>query len=407
MLSQENSEKCKVYVQMFEQFIMSRDDKLVSKDTLRSDTLLKLAAYILYNHDKTLTHQMLSEVMWPEDGSDNPMGALKNLMYRLRSNLKKTFGDEEFIISGRGYYQWNSEIPVVADYEEFSEAAKRTLEAVDDPEIIEYGHKVVALYKGDFLPELHNEYEVLSLSAHYHSLYLTTVKTLIRALIREGSYSDAESTCRAALLVDSLDEDLHILLIRTLIADNKQQLATAHYHETVKLLNENLGIKPSEELQGIYTELLNKQHGEETDIFALHSRLINRSWKQGPLFCEYGMFKKVYTFMSYNSKRLGITGQLSLVTVAPDTPWDKESQAYQNLVQESMVYLRDILEANLRTNDMACRLSPNQYLLMLTACQYEDGVVVMDRISEQVNHLTLKHKFSIDYLMHEIIVDQH
>ena len=50
---------------------------------------------------------------------DNRAGALKNLMYRLRNTLKKNLGEEDYILTGRGTYYWNPDIPIWLDCEEF------------------------------------------------------------------------------------------------------------------------------------------------------------------------------------------------------------------------------------------------------------------------------------------------
>ena len=69
---------------------------------IRSVMVSKLLVYIIFHRKKALTVQELCEVLWQEGGSDNPAGALKNLVYRLRMCLKKIWGDYEFIITGRG-----------------------------------------------------------------------------------------------------------------------------------------------------------------------------------------------------------------------------------------------------------------------------------------------------------------
>ena len=105
----------------------------------------KLLVYIIFHRKKALTVQELCEVLWQEGGSDNPAGALKNLVYRLRMCLKKIWGDYEFIITGRGTYQWNPEINLEVDAEAFEYWKKKGNAAKDDNE------KIYCLRENSFL----------------------------------------------------------------------------------------------------------------------------------------------------------------------------------------------------------------------------------------------------------------
>ena len=94
-------------------------DGVHDDNVLRSDMLKKLLIYLLLHRDHAATIQELSEALWQEDEVDNPAGALKNLMYRLRTLLKKALGDEQYIITSQGAYGWNSKIEIDFDERKF------------------------------------------------------------------------------------------------------------------------------------------------------------------------------------------------------------------------------------------------------------------------------------------------
>lgn len=96
--SREYPELC---VQMFGNFQIANEEKVLTAKNIRSEMLTRLLTYIVCYRSKGLTIQELTEMLWSEDESNNPTGALKNLMYRLRNLLKKTWGDYDFIITGR------------------------------------------------------------------------------------------------------------------------------------------------------------------------------------------------------------------------------------------------------------------------------------------------------------------
>ena len=69
---------------------------------LHSRKGLKLLVYLLLHRNRTVSVQELEEAVWGEGKSDNPAGVLKNLVYRLRTQLK-FLGQESFILSGQGF----------------------------------------------------------------------------------------------------------------------------------------------------------------------------------------------------------------------------------------------------------------------------------------------------------------
>ena len=98
-------------------FMVTDGAVILDDDVLRSDMLKKLLIYILTHREHPVTNQELAEALWQEDETDNPAGALKNLMYRLRNVLKKSIGDYNYIITSQGSYAWNNEIKVMLDIE--------------------------------------------------------------------------------------------------------------------------------------------------------------------------------------------------------------------------------------------------------------------------------------------------
>lgn len=71
-----------------------------------------------------ISGEELGEFLWGNGGSANPLGALKNLVYRLRMTLRE-LGTEEYIVSSAGAYGWNPNIPVSCDMEEFGQAGEK------------------------------------------------------------------------------------------------------------------------------------------------------------------------------------------------------------------------------------------------------------------------------------------
>lgn len=78
-----------IRIQMFGRFAMEGNGAMLDEDKIRSGMMTKLIAYLLCFRKKEISTQELIEALWDEEDSDNPAGALKNLVYRLRTMLKK------------------------------------------------------------------------------------------------------------------------------------------------------------------------------------------------------------------------------------------------------------------------------------------------------------------------------
>lgn len=369
-------------IRMFGKFQIENENGMLNKENMRSEMLTRLLAYMVSHREKDMTAQELIDVLWPDDQSDNPSGALKNLMYRLRKLMNRTWGEDgRYIITGRGAYQLNPELVVHVDIEEFEECCRQVFNSEDPAVQQENGKKAVELYQGMFLSELSSEYWVISIATYYHSIYLTMVKKLAALLEKEKQFTDVEEICAKAIQIEPLDEEIHCFLLRAMIADNKQKLASDHYKETVKLLYDSLGVRLSGEMETIYEELQKIQHDHESNIDIIQEELREEK-TSGAFFCEYGVFRKIYALESRSSSRLGISVHLALVSLYLDFQVSKDKNDYASLIGEGMKVLEDTLLKRLRSSDIVCRYSVNQFLVMLPACQYEDAKMVVNRLKD-------------------------
>lgn len=392
-------------IKMFGKFQIENENGMLNKENMRSEMLTRLLAYMVSHREKDMTAQELIDVLWPDDQSDNPSGALKNLMYRLRKLMNRTWGEDgRYIITGRGAYQLNPELVVHVDIEEFEECCRQVFNSEDPAVQQENGKKAVELYQGMFLSELSSEYWVISIATYYHSIYLTMVKKLAALLEKEKQFTDVEEICAKAIQIEPLDEEIHCFLLRAMIADNKQKLASDHYKETVKLLYDSLGVRPSGEMETIYEELQKIQHDHESNIDIIQEELREEK-TSGAFFCEYGVFRKIYALESRSSSRLGISVHLALVSLYLDFQVSKDKNDYAGLIGEGMKVLEDTLLKRLRSSDIVCRYSVNQFLVMLPACQYEDAKMVVNRLKDSFYKSGKTNKLLLQYSIDELNVD--
>lgn len=382
---------------------MSGDEHFLDEKIIHSEMLVKLLSYLLAHRRSISTVQELTDVFWGDERSENPAGALKNLMYRLRTILKKAWGDGTYIVTGRGSYQWNTEVPVELDIEEFEKHCKAAAAINDRGQRIEEEKKAAELYKGKLLPNIADEYWILNMSGYYHSMYLRLMNELLSDLRVEARFLEMEDYARKALALDALDEGLHCCMLYALIGQNKYTEAMAYFHHAEELLYDSLGVRPSEEMFAVYEELMKESHSEQQDISMIQKELNSKKEGSGAFFCEYGMFKKHYELEVRRADRLEISVFLGLITLCVTPELRKDLEASKKAVSLGMNQLQNTLQNSLRTGDVMTRYSHNQFLIMLQGCQYENAQMVMRRIETRFYAVKRRAKVNLQYSLDEMM----
>ena len=367
----------KMKMQLFGSFCLENEKTRLDEEMIHSRKLTRLLAYIIIYRERKISHQELIDIFW-EDDSKNPQGALKNLMYRLRS-LLKVFGEEDYIETLSGAYRWNPEIKVETDYEKFEEIVSYIKKENSDNQKKELCRSAIALYQGNLSEKLETESWLLPKIVWYRSIFMDVVKELGSIYEKEEAWSNLESLCNEALSADSLDEDLHYWIIKSLWGQNKNELAMLHYENVSKMLYDSLGIRTTEKLQSIFKEIVEKTEGRVIDIGSLIKEVGETEKPQGAFFCDYQNFRQIYRVEARRNSRIGIAEYVLLITLRR-TGGAKRNPSEDSGLMEGMTILGNLLRDLLRVGDVAARYSLTQYIVMLPTCSYESGLLVADRI---------------------------
>ncbi len=384
-----------IIVKSLGKFEISDDLHIMNDEIIRSDMVKKLFMYLLTHRDYAATVQELSEALWREDEVDNPAGALKNLMYRLRTLLKKNLGDAPYIITSQGSYGWNPEIEVELDIEKFEEYYKRA-KAVSKQEGLSDYESAVALYRGDFMENNTENHWAATLSTYYHSMFLNAVKVLSELYLERERYQDMEDLCVYAAQMDNVDEELYCYHIMALIKQNKCELALKRYEEACKILYDALGVRNPAKLQQVQKELLKMSKSNEAESLEnIHEDMVEED-SEGVYFCGYPVFREIYRLEVRKNSRLGEAEYIVLFTVETEDNVKTENEKMERfLIEQGMGRLKSTLGKVLRIGDVAARYSDSQYIVLLPTCTYESSVRVAKRVLEYYSALDKSKKVRI------------
>ena len=332
-----------VLISLLGGFSLEMNGATLTDDINRSLKLWSVLAYLVLHRNRPVPQSEFIELFWPEDNSSNPVNALKTLLYRIRAMLEPLFGPEiQPILAQRGAYSWNPAVTCELDADRFEALCfQASNEDLPDAARIELYRQAVALYQGDLLPKLNHQMWLIPLSVHYHTLYLEAVKALAALLDRAELFDEMQLVCQRA-----------------------------------SSLYRNLGVRPSEELRALYTEIMATEKTLETDLGAIMADLKETAARPGAFVCEYGFFREAYRLEVRRAVRSGACVHLCLITVSlPDG-----SVPPLKVLSSTMEQLQDVLVRSLRRGDVVSKFSGAQFVVMLPAANFEDSNMVMDRV---------------------------
>lgn len=391
--------KIKAYGEFFGGFTLQVGDVTLYDSLNRSRKMWNLLAYLLVFRQRAISQAEIIDVLWPGQDSDNPVSALKTLVSRIRTALMPHLGEGvDLVVSRRGSYAWNPDLSCTLDIERFESLCKKAGDIHLDPkERKKLYRQAVELYKGDFLPRLSDELWVVPLAAHYQGLYVDGVKTLAAMLDQEGEHKEIADLCLKAIQVDAFDEHLHTLLIMALYKQGNTSGALNHYEVATEILYKNLGVNPSKELRAIYLQIMKERKSVETDLGIIEGALREES-AEGAFVCDYGFFKEAYRLEARRGIREGSCAHIGLLTLTTTNGAVPRLQE----MNKTMARLLNTLKESLRKGDVISRYSGAQYVVLLPNANYEDSVMVLERIIKIFYRQHRNVQLKLSYKVHPV-----
>lgn len=332
-----------VIVHFFGKFCLETDIGYLDEEKIHSKKLITLLAFFLLNYNRMIPAEELGELMWGNGGSSNPIGALKNLIYRLR-NILKQLGTAEYIVSQAGRYGWNNEIEICSDVEKFKYYAEQTRESEGNTDLrIKKYEQALDCYKKPCTSILTSEFWFAVRFTYYHSVYLRLVN-------------------EACELCNSMQE----------------------LYDEILGMNQNAS---QATLEDIYGEI------QEQD-------------PEGVFFCEYTVFREIYRLEARRALRAGITEYVMLLTIRLDLQ-DKQADParIQYYRKKASTKLWQVLKKYLRMGDVVARYSDEQYLVMLPYCNYESSQKVARRILSNFRKVMGSQKITVKVETRDVSMD--
>lgn len=371
----------RVKVKLFGSFSVLSGGNLVLEQLAQAKKTCLFLEYLILKKGQPVTHEELLGALWSERDSRNPATALRTLLHRYR-NLVEQSGIPELknsVLTVRGGYRWNPELPIEVDIYEFERLCREASDKkLSDTARISRYDALIDLYAGPLLKSSAREPWIAAKSVYYHDLYIESTFALIELLEARAQNDRIIQVCRRAMDVDLFDERLHLAYTLALTRSGKKHEALSQYYFVSKLHDASAGEEPSDALREIGRHIAQADSATEADIDRVEEILSADAAGDGAFVCPYNIFHDIYQMQRRTLSRYNGTMFLALMSVCSTD--GSIIEGYE--LEQVMGALLATAHKNLRCGDTICRYSALQFAVLLPAVTYESGRGVLERIKQ-------------------------
>lgn len=396
-MNQSSGNKPVIHVRMFGGFTITMDDKTMSDSDNRSRKAWSLLSYLIIKRRGDVSINELFHSIWQDGIQENPYGALKTLVFRVRKMMETAgFPSQELILSQRGAYSWNSGWETEVDTDRFECLCRRILEPEDkSKDQWDACLEAFDLYTGIFLPKSAEESWVGPMAAYYHTLYEKLVIYMAGKLMGDKDYAKVEEICGRAIGIDRFVENFHYYWILAAYSRGEQKAALERYKATTDMFYRERLMTPSEHFKELYKIISSSEQDVVTNMDEIQETLGTGGAKEGDgaYQCEYAVFKRLVQLERRGVERSGDSVYLCLLTVG-----DRKGRTLKPEIQaRAMERLRASIQSSLRSSDLYARYSVSQFILLLTSATFENSEMVMNRILSTFNKSYVRKDVAVNY----------
>ena len=211
-----------------------------------------LLALLAIRRGEVVSSDHLIDQLWGERLPHNPGNALQAVVSRLR----RTLGNDVIVTKKPGYaLSLESESIDATRFEDLLQRATRI--GADDPShASEVLSEALSLWRGAPYSDLTYEDFVQTERARLEDLNLAAREEKIASDLAAGRNRDALADLEGLVAAHPLRERLRANFMLALYRSGRQSDAIAAYHETRRVLGEELGVDPGPDLEAVYNLIL-------------------------------------------------------------------------------------------------------------------------------------------------------
>ncbi len=225
-----------------------------------------LLAVLLLHVGEVVSVDRLIDTIWGDDPPANPKNALQSQISQLRRHLRDE--GQRLVVSRPPGYLLRADPDAVdaARFEALVRDGRAALRDGDERRAAQRLAAALELWRGPPLAEFAGQEFADVAIARLEELRLGAIEDRIECDLRVGRHRELVAELEALVADHPLRERLRGQLMLALARSGRQVDALEVYHETRRVLDEELGIDPSRELVSLYEILLRQEDQPPTSI---------------------------------------------------------------------------------------------------------------------------------------------
>ena len=352
---------------------------------------LELLALLALNGRAPLSNEALAGLLWTDEESHNPAGALKNAAYSLRRLLEQRHAGRELVTVEDKQYRLATDLTLEVDLWRAGELAEQAACQPEPDRALEAWQQLSGICCGDFLPQLAERPWVAAQAALVRDGCLAAARRAAALLLKKETRQAARqalAVCGEALLTNPGDLELQMSRFAAMQQLNMKAAVRSQYPLLAALLMEQQGKAPPARLRAIHQWATEGGGRGREEMLRVRQKLARHEENAppGPYFCEYDQLPMLYAMARRHGARSGQTAALVLATagVEPGVTADGEQA------------LRSVLSQTLRRGDVCCRYGHDQYLALLLLTEPGDTEAVERRLRAGWKHREIRLELLFD-----------
>lgn len=342
--------------------------------------LWELFKFLITYRDELILPEKIIESIWPESDYQDPNRTLRALVFRLRKILSEHSDNDgkEVIVHCQGCYKLVTSKLYYVDAIEFEEIfSKANKLVIENPaEAIALYYRVVEMYKSGYLRESYDVEWLTPARNCYRRIFLESITKLSELLKKEKEYQKIVVICENILRYELLEEDIHFEYIEALAQMGKINQAKKHYHYVVEIFERELGIKPSQKLNKLYSLICGDFDKVYIDTSSILEKLVEDTMPTGAILCGPDFFKLQCQLEKRRFEREGKSIFVALLTISRRDYMMPSEEELKGAMDE----LRKILVRTLRKGDIVTQWNKAQFMINLPGLGAKQANIALERI---------------------------
>ncbi|MBV8865899.1 MAG: AAA family ATPase [Acidobacteriaceae bacterium] len=228
--------------------------------SVNTNRVQSLLAYLILHGDIPQPRERLAFTLWPESRESQARTNLRQLLHSLKRALPTECNS---LVIDHLTVQWQQDTSCAVDTVDFQAALGEAAVAQTEKELereIRCLKTATQLYEDDLLPALYDEW-LVPLREEYRRRVCDALQRLASIFEEQKDYGAAIAWADRLVVMDSLSETHHQLLIRLHAANHDRASALRAYHQCMRVLRREIGVEPGPATRELFERILKENPG--------------------------------------------------------------------------------------------------------------------------------------------------